>query len=314
MKHIFIMNPAAGSGEAAGALLSRVRTWAAGAGIEYEIHRSLGKQEICDYVSKKAATGEEICFYACGGDGTVNDVLCGLIGYDNARLGVIPCGSGNDFVRNFSSPESFFDLDAQLAAEYVPVDVIKCGDDGYAINMINIGVDCDVVTRVNELKSRGSNSRKAYLQGVFEVLPHRKTYRMRFERDGEVFEEDALLAAIANGMFCGGGFKSSPKARVNDGLMDVGIIRPLKGLKLVSMLIKYHQGTHLQDREADKYVAYFQCSSFTLTPLDEPDAAVDGEVIKFRETRFEILPGAVRVAVPKGSGLVKGAACEAAEM
>ncbi len=304
MKHIFIMNPAAGKGDAAGSLLEKVRRFAKESGIDHEIHRSLGKQEIHDYIVKRVDCGEDIRFYACGGDGTINDVLCGIMGHDNAQLAVIPCGSGNDFVRNFTNRAKFFDLQAQLDGSVMPVDGIGMDDGGYALNMINIGVDCDIVIKVEDEKKRGSKGAKGYLKGALQVLPHYNAYRMRYELNGELIEEDVILTAIANGMTCGGGFKSNPTARIDDGLMDVGIIKPVRGLKLMNMLIQYHQGTHLKSKATREYVTYFQCSSFTLEPLSEPSASIDGEVIPFKKTRFEILPRAVKFVVPKGCGLV----------
>ena len=303
MKHIFVVNPAAGSGAAESELLSRIRSLAKSKELDFEIHRTLSKDETTEYVRKRACSGEEARFYAVGGDGTINDVLSGLVGLENAQLAVVPCGSGNDFVRNFKHKEYFLDLDRQLAAETLDIDVIKFGE-RYAVNMVNIGVDCDIADRAARIKSDRLKGSATYLKAALDILPRRTTYRMRYDIGGEIREEDVLLTAIANGMYCGGGFKSSPMASLTDGLIDVEYVRPLKGFTLLRMLAKYHEGKQLQDKEAWKYIEYIQTDRLTLTPLIPANVCVDGEIGPYEESSFEVLPGAVRFAVPEGCELI----------
>ena len=93
------------------------------------------------------SSGQEVFLYACGGDGTLNEVLQGAAGYDNAAVGCVPCGSGNDYVRNFGTQAQFLDLDAQLAARPFTVDMIRtpqgCGIDIYAA-----GIDAQVANGI----------------------------------------------------------------------------------------------------------------------------------------------------------------------
>lgn len=302
MKHIFVVNPAAGKGKAEKILLPRIRNAVKKAGCEYEIHRTMNKQETCDYVRQKAQNGDPVRFYACGGDGTVNDVLCGMQGFANAQLAVVPCGSGNDFAKNFSDPKALLDLDAQLAAEAYPCDVV-CLENGYSINMVNVGVDCDVAAKQIEVKKNLIGGPLSYLAAAVPVLSRMKPYRMRYTADGKSVEEDLLLCCIANGGFCGGGFHSAPKASVSDGIMDVCIVRPVKGLKLLKLLLKYHEGTHLEAEEAKGIVEYLQCRTFDLRPVSPVNVCIDGEIREFSGSSFEVLPGAVQLVVPAGCSL-----------
>jgi YegS/Rv2252/BmrU family lipid kinase len=304
MNHVFIVNPAAGKGNAVKEISPNGMQALQERGDSFEIHRSLSKQEIYDYVHKVAEKGEPVRFYACGGDGTINDVLCGMIGFSNAELAVVPLGSGNDFVRNFTNKQNFLNPGAQFASRTMNIDVIRVGDT-YSINMLNIGVDCDVVVAAKNASGRIIKGSMAYLVGVAQVLPKAKGYKMRYELDGKTYEEELFLAAVANGMYCGGGFKSSPRSSLTDGLIDVSIIRPVQGAKLLQMLLKYHQGTHLKDKEADKYIKYFQCKKFTLEPVGDINVSIDGEVSIFKRTEFEIMPGAVKLAVPQGCELIQ---------
>ncbi|MCF0150809.1 MAG: diacylglycerol kinase family lipid kinase [Firmicutes bacterium] len=303
MKHIFIVNPAAGSGTAEKKLLPLIRSAVSRSGFEYEIHRTLNKQETCDYVRQKASEGSPVRFYACGGDGTLNDVLCGMIGCANAQLAVIPCGSGNDFAKNFSDRKALWDLDAQMQGTPQPCDVIRY-EGGYSLNMLNIGVDCDVAYRQTQIKNSVLGGPLSYVAAAVQVLSKSNTYRMRYRADGIEKEEELMLCAIANGCFCGGGFKSAPKASVKDGMMDICIVRPVKGATLLKLLLKYHQGTHLQAKEAEGIVEYLQCRTFSLQPVSPVNVSVDGEVLAFSGSSFELLPGAVRIVVPKGAQLL----------
>ena len=113
-----------------------------------------------------------------------------------------------------------------------------------------------------------------------------------------------MLTAVANGKWCGGGFKSCPKASLQDGLMDIGVVRPVKGMRFLRLFLKYRAGTHLQDKEADKYVKYMQLSKFTIKPKNEFNVSIDGEVFKFPESNFEVIPGAISFVVPEGSEII----------
>ena len=303
MKHIFIVNPAAGNGGAITEITPAALKALKDKGDEYEIHRSLNKQEIHDYVRSRAESGEHIRFYACGGDGTINDVMCGLVGCPNAELAIVPCGSGNDFARNFTHQENFFNMEKQFNATLMDVDVIRAGET-YAINMLNIGVDCDVVVAANASRNKFIKGSGAYLVGVLKVLPRAKGYKMRYELDDKVVEDELFLAAVANGSYCGGGFKSSPVSELADGLIDVTIVRPVKGFKMLQMLLKYRQGTHLEDKDADLYINHFKCKKFSIEPLEEMYVSIDGEVNLFQPTEFEIMPKAVKLAIPEGSQLI----------
>lgn len=306
MKHIFIVNPAAGSADADSELTPRIQSYARKEGIDFEIHRTLNKQEIGSYCRQRASSGEPVRFYACGGDGTLNDVVNAVAGMENTEVAVYPCGTGNDFVRNFTHTENFLDLGKLIRGTAVPVDLIKYSG-GYSVNMVNIGIDCDVVVEANEIKrKRGMSGSAAYIMGAVKVLPRGKTYRMSYTDDGELKEEEFFLGLVGNGRFCGGGFCSAPDARLNDGMMDVMLIRPVKGPKMLQMLLKYRNGTHMMDKAADKYIIYRRTDHFSLYPSETVNVSVDGEVLPFNGDEFTIARGAVKIVIPEGSDLFTG--------
>lgn len=306
MKHYFILNPAAGSGRASADLLPALHKYLKDSDLEYEIHRSLSKNDVSAWVRSRAESGEEMRFYAIGGDGTINDVLSGMIVNPNAQLAVFPCGSGNDFVKNFTETKNFLSIESQLNGEAVPVDVIKFND-SYCINMLNIGTDCDIVTESLRLRyEKNIKGAASYAVAAVTVLAKRGTYHMKYvDECGVTREEELLLIAVGNGKYCGGGFRSCPNASIQDGLMDVCVVRPVDGLKLFKMLLEYRNGTYLSNPQADKYFKYMQLSQFTLTPADDFNVSVDGEIEPFVDTKFTVLPGAVKFVVPRGSEIIK---------
>ncbi|MCR5010698.1 MAG: YegS/Rv2252/BmrU family lipid kinase [Clostridia bacterium] len=302
MKHIFILNPVAGNGYAEKNLLPQIVSYLKTTDLDYEIHRSLNKEEIGTYVKQRASSGDAVRFYAIGGDGTLCDVVNGAIGFANAEVAVVPCGTGNDFVRNFSGKENFLDISKQLTGKVVPIDVIKCGDN-YSINMLNIGADCEVVVRAGQIKSKSGSW--SYIRGALEILPKGPRYRMAFtDENGAEREEDILLCAIANGHFCGGGFKSSPKASLTDGNLDILVARPVKGLKLIKLLAKYHAGTHLDDPSAADVITHIKAKSFKLRAIDKVSVSIDGEVWPFTEAEISVVPGAINFVIPEGSEML----------
>ena len=305
MIHYFILNPAAGSGKASSDLLPSLHKYLKESDLDYEIHRSLSKNDVSSWVRSRAESGEEMRFYAIGGDGTINDVLNGMIVNPNAQLAVFPCGSGNDFVKNFSEKKNFLNIENQINGSVVPVDVIKFND-SYCINMLNIGTDCDIVTESLRLRSeKNIKGAASYAVAAVSVLAKRGTYHMKYvDENGAAQEEELLLIAVANGKFCGGGFKSCPRASVQDGLMDVAVVRPVEGLKLFKMLLEYRSGTYLDDEKGAKYFKYMQLSEFTLSPADDFNVSVDGEIEPFVDTHFSVLPGAVKFVIPKGSEMI----------
>ena len=157
MKYAFIINPIAGNGKKADKLCKEISAAALDSEFDIELHYTTGPGSATHIADKVAASaerdGEEVRIYACGGDGTVNEVANGVYGHANAALGVIPIGSGNDLIRNFGGPKAtdYKDLMSQLLAEEEVIDVMSYSynRDGenynrIGLNAFNIGFDGNV--------------------------------------------------------------------------------------------------------------------------------------------------------------------------
>ena len=128
MKHLFIVNPAAGNRDHSSSYRERIEKACTEKGLDYAIAISQCPGD-CTRIAREAAqTGEEYRLYACGGDGTLNEVVAGAAGYDNVAVTVFSGGSGNDFVKLFSDPKAFFDLEKLLDAEETLFDMIRCNE------------------------------------------------------------------------------------------------------------------------------------------------------------------------------------------
>ena len=300
MKHHFIINPAAGTGTFVRTLSEKIRLAAEAREIDYEIYLTKAPGDAIDYVASCVAGDDEMHrFYACGGDGTLCEVVNGAPLSERAEFALIPIGTGNDFCRNFDDRAAFFDIERQIDGTAMPIDLIRYND-RYCVNMLNIGFDCNVVERTVKLKHHPLvPSSMAYSLGVVSTLMHKMTTDMHIElEDGEVIERPLLLMSIANGQFYGGGFHSNPRATLDDGLFDVNIIEKVSRVTFLSLIGSYKAGTHLET--GAKYITYRQSKSLTMHFDTETLMCVDGETAPVTELTVSIVPKATRFVLPHG--------------
>ena len=317
MKSYFIINPAAGDGSKVNELKERIMRESDGFDVEIYITKSKEDtarfvKNICDTVSG------DLRFYACGGDGTLNDVLNGLVGCERASLGVVPIGTGNDFCRNFTDCGDFKSVKDQLNGTTTRCDIIKYSGiaDGkyterYAVNMFNIGFDCNVVDKTQAIKKYAKGS-AAYLLSVMIILIKKKGANLKIEADGKIVHNGPLLlTTVANGSFCGGGIMSNPKAVISDGLLDVNIVKNVSRAKFIKLFPKYKKGTHYNIKNAEKIIRRLTCKKLTLTPNGENmRICADGEIFCAKAISFESQKNAVSFIVPQkilNAGLTKSA-------
>ena len=308
MKYCFVINPAAGKTDSTQELLDRIEHCYKENSTEVLTYLTAGVGDATEYVVRMAKEypDEELWFYACGGDGTLGEVVCGAMAadaQDRIAVGLIPAGTGNDFVRNFTFRDNFFDIEAQLRAEVCPIDLIRCND-RYAINMINVGFDAEVAAKMAQLKRKWwVPSGMAYIAGLVVTLIRKPGVRGRLCADGEELGSCRfLLNTYANGTFCGGGFRSNPKSDPTDGKLDALFVNNIGRLKFISIVGDYKKGTHLvpkfasvlTNRKAERIDFFF----------DRPtNVSVDGEIITVSELHCSIEQGALRFLIPAGSRL-----------
>ena len=302
MKTVFIVNPKAGQGKDINKVISEVKDTANALGKQIEIYVTTSVGDATRYVKEYCETFGAARFIACGGDGTLSEVLNGAVACHEAEIGVIPMGTGNDFCRNFS--RNFTSVASQLGGETVKCDAIKFtsgNKEGYCINMFNIGFDCNVADMTANMKKKPFISGSvAYFLSIFTALIKKKGAKLKIEFDGEEKHSgDLLLTSIANGSFCGGGIKSNPLASVRDGLINVNIIKNVSRLKFIKLLPYYMKGTHMKLKGIEDIISSVKCKKIKITPMESNfKICTDGEITDAGVTEFEIVPEAVNFVVP----------------
>lgn len=297
MKHLFVINPAAGSRDRSADYAAEIRRVCGGRGLDYRIAVSQAPGECCRITREALLTGEEYRIYACGGDGTLNEVAAGAAGFANGAITVLPAGSGNDFVKIFNEPKAFFSLERLLDAEEAEFDLIRCNDD-YALNICSVGLDARIGTDVSHYK------RFPFLQGfrayaastVVNVIKGVAEHYV-VEIDGEVIDGEQTFICVCNGRFYGGGFNPVPQADPSDGLLDVLLVRKVRRLEIPGVIGKYKNG---QFARLPHLVQYRRVKSLTIR-CDKPTPVnLDGELRLARTVRMSIAKEKVRFFYPRG--------------
>ncbi len=313
MKHHFIINPAAGKGNHVNTLTEKINTTAKEAGIDFDIYYTKCVGDAESYVAAvTAADTLRHRFYACGGDGTLAECVNGAPLDERAEFALVPIGTGNDFCRNFDDRGAFFDIARQIEGAPITIDLIRYND-RYCVNMLNVGFDCNVVERTVKFKrSKLIPSGMAYTAGVAATLMHKMTTEMHVELEGdEVIDRPLLLASIGNGRYYGGGYRATPLAALDDGLLDINIIEKVSRLTFLSLVGSYKAGTHLET--APKYVTYRKAKALTLRFPKETLICADGETEYTTSLSVSIVPAATRFVLPLGVSCLSTATEEAEE-
>ena len=166
MKHYFILNPAAGKSNSFRVLQAALETEYRGK-VDYEIYETSAPGDATSFIRSYCREHTEpVRFYACGGDGTLNEVVNGVVGFPHASLGCYPCGSGNDYVKYYGGKKYFLDVKAQLEAEEVEIDLMRVGD-RYAINATHFGFDSSVAKVMASVRRKKViGGKNAYTTGI----------------------------------------------------------------------------------------------------------------------------------------------------
>lgn len=310
MRTVFIVNPEAGQRTEFQKLLDSIAELLT-ENMDIEIYITKAVDDARNYVKNYCQERGAARFIACGGDGTLNEVLNGVIGVDAAEVGVIPIGTGNDFCRNFGESCGFHNVLSQLNGESVSCDAIKyrtiidgVEKTGYCANMFNIGFDCNVADMTADMKKRPFISGSmAYFISIFVTLIKKKGANLKIELDGKLKHcGRLLLTSIANGCYCGGGIKSNPLAELNDGLINVNIINNVSRLRFITLLPYYMKGTFLKLKGIEKIISSVKCRKIKITPLGGMIRICnDGEICDAGEIEFEIEHNAFNFVVPDGN-------------
>lgn len=273
-----IYNPNAGCGLAK-SFLPVVKKRLTASGADFRIHETSCEKDGIKLARELTENGC-VNIIAMGGDGTVNEVLNGIVDPKKAIFGVIPCGSGNDFAASAGLPvDAHKAVDILLTQQPKFTDYMECSG-VRGINVIGTGIDVDILLRCMKkgfLKGKGK-----YFVSLLISLIKFKNYKMRLKREDRNTSHDALIVCVGNGRQFGGGIRIAPEAILDDGLMDLIVVDGITGPQIPGALIKLMQGeiTH-QDYTIFERVT--QASAEFENPVS---VEIDGEI--YRDMKFDV--------------------------
>ncbi len=281
-KILYIVNPSAGSGRSLKAL-SLIEERMLESKILYEVKITKEPLEATKIVEEMLETYEDIV--AVGGDGTVNEVAKGMIRRKKGRLGIIPCGTGNDLARTIG-----IDINIQKALDIIvegntkTIDVGKVNGE-YFLNVSSIGFDMEVAYHTKVIKKK-VKSKIAYLLGIFITLLSYKRYPAEIEIDDKLIKKNLVLLAVGNGKFYGGGMKILPDAIADDGYFSICLVKDVSNIKILFLFPSIFKGNHLR---YTKYVETYKANKIVYKNEGEAKLNIDGEIVQvFGDIVFEV--------------------------
>ena len=297
MKHLFIINPAAGSRDRTEYYSRQIHGACGKRGLVYEIKVSEAPGGCARLAREAAESGEECRIYACGGDGTLNEVASGAAGFPNVSVTVFSGGSGNDFVKLFDDPQAFFDLERLLDCEEAEFDMIRCNDD-LALNICSVGLDARIGTDVANYKRLPLlHGFRAYAVSTVVNLFRGIAEHYVVEVNGERIDQDFTFVCVCNGRFYGGGFNPVPEADPTDGELDVLLVDKVSLLQVPAVIGKYKNGRY---KELLHLVRHLKTKSIRIICDKPTQINLDGELRTAREVTMSVAEEKIRFFYPKG--------------
>lgn len=296
MKHLFIINPAAGSKDRTESYRENIERVCRKHAVDYEIAVSKAPGNCTEIARQAAQTGEEYRIYACGGDGTLNEVVSGVAGYDNVAVTMFCGGSGNDFVKIFNETEPFRDLEQLLNCKETVFDLVRCNED-ICLNICSVGLDARIGTDVSRYKRLPllSGFRAYAVSTVVNVIKGIAEHYV-VEIDGQRLDGERTMICACNGRFYGGGFNPVPEADPADGLLDVLVVEKVSRLKVAGVVGKYKAGRY---KELPEIVRHYKTDKLRII-CDQPTSiSLDGELRTAQTVDISVAKEKLRFFYPK---------------
>ncbi|PDV97360.1 diacylglycerol/lipid kinase family protein [Candidatus Chloroploca asiatica] len=304
MKICVILNPAAGRG-VAGQRRAELEAALRRADLAYTLVATHSRGGATELAFQAIDRGFD-CLVAVGGDGTINEVVNGIIGsrqrdLGDAKLGIIPLGTGSDFVRalaGFSDGDLNSSVQRITAGVTRPVDlgqiVVEAGNQELHrifINGLGAGIDAQVAVEVPKITWLSGIG--AYIVASMRALATYRPGVMSVRYDGKEFRRKLYFATIGNGRFQGGGFLMTPSGVIDDGLLDLCAVQSLRFDQVIRYYPKLIEGTHVSLR----VVTTAQARSLSIASARPFPVATDGEVVATDASavHIEVMPGAIQL-------------------
>lgn len=304
MKHIFIANPAAGHKSSVATIKEEVERLSDR--YDVTVYETAGQGDATRFVKEycEAHPEEAVRFYACGGDGTLCEVVNGAAHYSHTSVSCYPCGSGNDFVKYYGGKNAFLSIPDLIEGEEREIDLITDGK-MLSVNVADFGFDYAVCRAMQKIKRYPLlGGKRAYYAGIVKCLFSGRRHKARVLVDGKPIGKDGILmlCTVACGNYVGGSYMCAPRSDNEDGLLEVCLVTPVSVLTLARLIGAYSKGLHLDDPAFSSIVHYTRGTRVEV--IAEEDGfgyLMDGELTSSRHFTLEVLPKALRFAIPKAA-------------
>lgn len=297
MRHLFIINPVAGKKEST-AKLERILS---GLSFEHEVVYTQAAGDARRITEEAVATGEPVRIYACGGDGTLNEVVNGAAGHSHAAVTNIPKGTGNDFLKIFGKDYRtlFYDPEALARGPQSEFDLMDCNGH-LGIDVVCCGVDARIAVDVHRYKHwRFVSGMGAYCLALLEnVLLKGITHPMTVSMGERTYSGETVLLCVCNGRCYGGGFMPVPEAMPDDGVLDMLMVPKVGMLTVARVIGKYAKGLY---KNYPELILPYHGTRASFSSEEEMVAVVDGEVLRGKEFTVRLSEKKVNFFYPAGA-------------
>jgi len=270
MKYIFIVNAFAGRGKSL-RVAQNIKKVCLENKIDYEIIYT-NKPGEATTITKKYKDSKCVIF-SVGGDGTLNEVLNGIVGSDNL-LGVIPTGSGNDFYKTL---EKIYDLKPCI-------DIGKIND-RYFINLACFGVDAEVAKNTEIMKRKNVPASQIYNASIIYTFFAYKFKEVELIINDIIRKDKFTVVAVCNGQYYGGGYQMAPDASLTDNNFDIYYIDKIKKLEMPSLLMKVKNGVHEQLKIVHKVLS----DRIIIQSANDIICNIDGETLINKKFEIQLI-------------------------
>ena len=300
MKHVFIINPTAGKKDCTARMMEMAKGLAARHGLDLECILTKSAGHATETARTLARSGQEVRIYACGGDGTINEVANGIAGFANAAMTCIPVGTGNDFLKNFGEAAPLFaDAENSWDGPVFPLDAIDCNG-RLAMTVACSGFDAQVADDVHKygnfplLGGQGSYILSLGVNFLLKSLGHKWTITL----DGKAASGEYALAAVCNGRYYGGGFLPVAEARMDDGVLNTLVVRKVSRLTFLRFVGAYSKGLYYT---VPQIARCYTAKEVVIESRDEDIVTcLDGESVYNRKVTVRLSEKKVNFFGPRG--------------
>ncbi|MCL1819466.1 MAG: hypothetical protein FWG36_02275 [Oscillospiraceae bacterium] len=295
VKHLFVINPISGYNAPTDALEREIHNVCAERFLDYTVAFTEYAGHARELVKKAVEANAKLRVYACGGDGTLNEVVCAAAGHDNVAITHYPRGTGNDFIKCYPERD-FLNIRALISGAAVDLDCIELGEDRYAINICSVGVDANVAADMKKfnwaIKLGGKMPYNlSLLTNVIKGVGRNYTV----EVDGEKYPNAYTMLTACNGQVYGGGFHACPDADPSSGNLEFLLVRKVSRFTIAKIVGEYAAGNYKKLPQYIKHITGKLIHIQTPVPFN---VNYDGEIFSSCDITLALSPHKIKFILP----------------